>query len=207
MRYVGFLAPLFAAFEMGSLASHLKHRPEVAFSAQLESVVHIINSTNKCTGFIIGRGLIATAGHCIRPDAVEQQVEFVDGTRAPYKTISYTNKPGCQHDWALITARTGKLRPLKLSVDFLPRGSSVWRVGYPANSERQLLKVGRILSYSVREFEMTNVAIPGESGAPVMDSDGYVHGIVTCYDHLQASAVVAPLYDLIAIEAMLIGRN
>lgn len=168
----------------------------------IESVVQLYTSSTTCTGFIVARGMIATAGHCIHETDPIKKVVFDDGVVVDYKVISLTNKGDCTHDWALIAADTGKRHAVSFtrSPDM---GSPVYRVGHPMGQRIERLKKGVLLTQIGNEVEMSGIAIPGESGGPIFDSTGRVFGIVNCYEVINRSAIGGKVGDLVRLVVLM----
>ncbi len=79
-----------------------------------------------------------------------------------------------------------------------------WRVGYPGGDDVQKAKTGKILS-TYPYIVMSNEAIHGESGSPVLDLNGKVFGILVCVDHEYDGADIADIGELRRILRM-VGR-
>lgn len=132
------------------------------------------------TGFIINPdGLIATNLHVIgeaRPIGVELQ----DGRKFEVTAIEATERT---HDLAVLRIDAKDLPALPLgNSDELEEGQPVMAIGNPAGLERSV--VSGVLS-GRREIDgqtMLQVAIPierGNSGGPLLDLRGRVHGLLT----------------------------
>lgn len=131
------------------------------------------------TGFVVGEGLIATNLHVIgegRPIALQT----ADGRTFEAVAVHATDRAA---DLAIVRIDAKGLPALELGdSDALKQGQAVVALGHP-----------RALGYSVvagvvsarREVERRNmiqVAIPieqGNSGGPLLDMEGRVHGILT----------------------------
>jgi regulator of sirC expression with transglutaminase-like and TPR domain len=131
------------------------------------------------TGFVISAdGLIATNLHVIgdaRPISVQ-----LDGKTYEVTSIHATDRPA---DLAIIRIDAKDLTPLALGDSSkLAQGAAVVALGNPLGLERSV--VAGVVS-GTREIEgrsMIQLAMPverGNSGGPLVDLDGRVHGIIT----------------------------
>lgn len=131
------------------------------------------------TGFVVGDGLIATNLHVIgegRPIAVE----LADGKKLDVTTVHATDRAS---DLAIIRVDAKGLTALPLGdSDTLEDGQAVVALGNPQGLKHSV--VAGVVS-GRREIDsrpMIQVAIPiepGNSGGPMLDMQGNVHGILT----------------------------
>lgn len=132
------------------------------------------------SGFVVDAdGLVATSFHVIG-EARPIKVQFPDGTQKAVTEIYAWDR---KLDLAILRVDAGKLTPLPLGdSDLLKQGASVVALGNPQGLEYSVVQgvvSGR------REFEyseMIQLAIPlepGNSGGPLLDMFGRVHGILT----------------------------
>jgi len=132
------------------------------------------------SGFVVGAdGLIATSFHVIG-EARPIKVQFPDGSQ---KAVTEVYAWDRKLDLAILKVDADKLTPLPLGdSDLLKQGASVVALGNPQGLEYSVVQgvvSGR------REFEyseMIQLAIPlepGNSGGPLLDMFGKVHGILT----------------------------
>ena len=132
------------------------------------------------TGFVISKdGLIATNLHVIG-EARPISVEFANGDKYDVQEVHATER---SMDLAIVRVKADNLTPLKLgNSDTLKQGQNVVALGNPRGLRYSV--VSGVLS-GRREIDgkpMLQLAIPieqGNSGGPVLDMDGNVHGIVT----------------------------
>jgi regulator of sirC expression with transglutaminase-like and TPR domain len=133
------------------------------------------------TGFVISAdGLIATNYHVIG-DARPITVQLADGSKHEATVVHASDK---KFDLAIVKIDAKqKLTPLPLGDSSkLKQGQALVALGHPQGLEYSV--VAGVLS-GKREFDgvsMLQLAIPiekGNSGGPVLDSDGKVVGIVT----------------------------
>ena len=132
------------------------------------------------TGFVIAaEGLIATNYHVIG-EARPVSVELSDGSRHDVTAIHASDRAA---DLAIVRIAKQGLAPLSLGVpETLLDGEEVVAVGNPHGLERSVV-AGRVSGK--REIDgrsMIQLAIPiepGNSGGPLLDREGKVHGILT----------------------------
>ena len=132
------------------------------------------------TGFVIGAdGLIATNYHVIG-EARPVSVELSDGSRHDVTEIHASDRAA---DLAIVRIARQGLSPLPLGAPAtLADGEEVVAVGNPHGLERSVV-AGRVSGK--REIDgrtMIQLAIPiepGNSGGPLLDLEGKVHGILT----------------------------
>lgn len=132
------------------------------------------------SGFVIGKdGLIATSFHVIG-EARPIKVSFPDGKTRDVKEVYAWDR---KLDLAVLQVDADDLVPLPLGdSDTLKQGSQVVALGNPQGLEYSVVE--GVVS-ARREFEyseMIQLAIPlepGNSGGPLLDMFGRVHGILT----------------------------
>ncbi len=138
------------------------------------------NDAGLGTGFVISSdGLIATNLHVIG-EARPVSVELVDGRVFDVTEIHATDRNA---DVAVIRIEAKDLKPLALAVpSSLRDGQEVVAIGNPHGLERSVV-VGRVSGRrTIDGVEMIQLAIPiesGNSGGPLLDRSGTVHGILT----------------------------
>ena len=182
MKY--FLAILgLVAFMFGMVV--LTPRPKIADNGKgvnIETVVQLRSSSSTCSGFIVARGVVATAGHCIHATDTRQLIVFSDGTSRPYLVFSYTNDGVCVHDWALLLVDTGKRgwEDLKYTE---PDGPTLYTVGHVGASRNQLAFAGMLLAVDAENVYMGSGARHGQSGSPIADHSGRVVAVLVCGDY------------------------
>ena len=155
------------------------------------------------TGFVISPdGLIATNLHVIG-EARPISVKFADGKKFPVTTIHATER---LMDLALLKIDAKNLPALEIGdSDKLKQGQDVVAIGNPFGLQHSV--VAGVVS-GRREIEgkpMIQLAIPierGNSGGPLLDRNGRVHGILTLKslvsDNLGFAVAVNALKPLIA---------
>lgn len=151
------------------------------------------------TGFIVSSdGLIATNLHVIG-EARPISVELVDGRVFDVTEINATDQNA---DVAVIRIEAKDLKPLALAVPSALRdGQEIIAIGNPHGLERSVV-VGRVSGRrTIDGVEMIQLAIPiesGNSGGPLLDRSGAVHGILTLKSQVTRNlgfAVVADHVD------------
>ena len=151
------------------------------------------------TGFVISSdGLIATNLHVIG-EARPISVELADGRIFDVTEIHATDRNA---DVAVIRIDAEGLQPLGLAVSSSLRdGQEVVAIGNPHGLERSVV-VGRVSGRrTIDGIEMIQLAIPiesGNSGGPLLDRNGDVHGILTLKSQVTRNlgfAVVADRVD------------
>lgn len=132
------------------------------------------------SGFVVAAdGLIATNLHVIG-EGREINVELADGRNFPVTAVHATSKP---LDLAILRIDATKLKPLPLGdSESLRQGQDVVALGNPVGLKFSV--VSGVVS-GFRELDgkpMIQLAIPiepGNSGGPLLDRFGRVHGILT----------------------------
>jgi regulator of sirC expression with transglutaminase-like and TPR domain/S1-C subfamily serine protease len=131
------------------------------------------------TGFVVGEGLIATNRHVIG-EGRALTVETADGKTHEVVAVHASDRPG---DLAVLRVATRGLKPLELGDSAtLKDGQPVVAIGNPQGLKHSV--VAGVVS-GRREFDgrsMIQLAIPiepGNSGGPLVDMQGRVHGILT----------------------------
>lgn len=131
------------------------------------------------TGFVVGDGLVATNLHVIG-EARPISVELADGSTHDATAIHATDQDA---DLAIVRIDVGGLTPLPLAAaGRLVDGQEVVAVGNPHGLKRSVV-AGRVSA--LREMEgigMIQLALPvepGNSGGPLLDLEGRVHGVVS----------------------------
>ncbi len=150
------------------------------------------------SGFIVGAdGLIATNLHVIG-EARPITVRLTNGKSYPVTSVQATNRA---LDLAVIKIEARDLPTLELGdSDALRQGQRVVALGNPLGLEHSV--VAGVVSGS-REIEgrpMIQLAIPiepGNSGGPLLDDQGRVHGLLT-----MKSAVTANLGFAVKVNAL-----
>jgi regulator of sirC expression with transglutaminase-like and TPR domain len=139
-------------------------------------------------GFVISPdGLIATSLHVIgeaRPIAVQ----LPDGRRHEVTEVYASDR---KFDLAIIRVRADKLPALLLGdSDSLRQGAAVIALGNPLGLQHSVVQGVVSARREVEGLEMIQVAIPiepGNSGGPLLDLEGRVHGVLTLKSAMTAN--------------------
>jgi serine protease Do len=131
-------------------------------------------------GFVISEdGLIATSLHVIG-EARPITVQLADGKQHEVTEVFATDR---NFDLAIIRIAAAKLPRLPLGdSDTLKQGAAVVALGNPLGLERSVVRGVVSARREVEGVEMIQLAIPiepGNSGGPLLDLKGRVHGILT----------------------------
>jgi serine protease Do len=139
-------------------------------------------------GFVVGPGgLVATNAHVVgqgRPI----DVRSADGTRHEVVEVVAHDR---DLDLAVIRIKTKSLKALKLGdSDQLAVGAEVMAIGNPIGMEASIVTGVVSGRRRMEGREMIQVAIPiehGNSGGPLVDMEGRVHGVITLKSALTAN--------------------
>jgi regulator of sirC expression with transglutaminase-like and TPR domain len=131
------------------------------------------------TGFVVDDGLVATNLHVIG-EARPITVELADGSSHEATAVHATDRDG---DLAIVRIAAPGLVPLPLAAaGTLVDGQEVVAVGNPHGLNRSVV-AGRVSALrEMNGIEMIQLALPvepGNSGGPLLDLEGRVHGIVS----------------------------
>src|SRR5262245_4678796 len=132
------------------------------------------------TGFVVSKdGLIATNLHVIG-EARPLTVQTADGKRQPVKAIHASDRA---LDLALLRIDAKDLTPLELAdSDKLEIGQAIVALGHPHGLEHSVVSGVVSGRPKIDDRSMIQLAVPiekGNSGGPVLDMLGRVHGIIT----------------------------
>ena len=194
VRIVTSLLPAFvAAF---ALAPRVEARPRAHESAQLfaaeaaESVraASVLLSARACTGVVVGSArVVATAAHCLIEGRTHTPVEFSDGTKQSARVVHVD----VDRDVALLVVDTpSAIVPLELAAGMPQPGAKLLFLGRPDRARARHTSVTRLGPCpslpKLRAAAFTTLsAVPGDSGAPLVDEAGrvvaLVHGGARCH--------------------------
>jgi S1-C subfamily serine protease len=113
---------------------------------------------------------------------------------------SISEEPGA--DLAVLSGRSGG-GLAALDTKHIPAGTSVWAAGYPEGDQLSLSS-GIVLDYASgsaygepeQVMELTNAVKPGNSGSPLLDSEGQVVGVVFALNTVTGNGVAIPASTL-----------
>ena len=130
-------------------------------------------------GFAVDQpGLIATARHVIG-DGRDFVVELPDGKVTPVVEVFASSS---QLDLVIIRIEDTSLQPLPLSLDPVTEKQSLIALGHPRGKHNQMASGDYEGPHMIEGIEMLQLAMPiepGNSGGPVLTTDGGVVGLVT----------------------------
>jgi hypothetical protein len=153
----------------------------------LEAVVTVSTGPGLCAGVLIDdQGTVATAYHCVasgrRPHV---------GTRDGTETVGRIIRTSPRDDLAILAVPELAGRPyLALREDPLEQGEEVWALGHPygmaadqspalAGVLRWSVSRGIVSAVGTRVIQVDAAVNPGNSGGPVVDSQGRIIGITS----------------------------
>jgi serine protease Do len=150
------------------------------------------------TGFVVERdGLIATCLHVIG-EARRISVKLADGRRFDVSEVFASDR---KLDLALVRIPAAGLTPLKLGdSDALQQGAPVIAMGNPVGLEHSVVQGIVSAKRDFNSVEMIQLAMPiesGNSGGPLLDAKGRVHGLLN-----MKSAVTANLGFAVPVNAL-----
>lgn len=147
-----------------------------------EAVVTIMANDKHGSGAVVSPdGFIVTNDHVVAGQTIVN-VRFSNGLTIPGRVVRY----GQSYDLALVKVEALSLKALLLtsSADLIP-GTDLLAIGTPKRTELAQTITGGILSGRRTEqkngnhYLQTDVAIsPGNSGCPLLDTEGQIIGIV-----------------------------
>jgi len=131
------------------------------------------------TGFVIDAdGLVATSLHVIG-EGRALQVRLADGSTPEVLGVHAWDRP---HDLAILKVRAMNLVAVPLGdSDSLPQGAPVVAVGHPLGLTHSVVEGVLSARRDLDGHPMLQLAMPiepGNSGGPLLDRSGRVHGIV-----------------------------
>jgi S1-C subfamily serine protease len=159
------------------------------------------------TGFVYGPGKIATNAHVIA-GVKNPKVYDANGTHDA-KVVMFDST----NDVAVLSAKGVSATPLALDTEQLQTGETALVVGYPGGGSQKAQTVGIIDTvialgrdiYGRAKTErhvyvMQSQLIPGNSGGPVVDTEGNVRGIVFATSTTYSNVGYALTLSQVAIE-------
>lgn len=160
------------------------------------------------TGFVIdASGLIATNFHVIS-EGRPLTVELWPSKALKVLAVEASNR---RDDLAILRVATGKakLKPLLLSDELMiAQGASVLAFGNPLGLRHSVVQGVVSAVREIEQREMIQVAIPiehGNSGGPLVDMDGKVHGIINMKSSISKNIGFA--IPIVRLKAMMQAMN
>ena len=140
------------------------------------------------TGFVVGKNLIATCLHVVG-EARPVHVRLGDGTKLEVLAVHAWDR---KLDLAILKIKGGEaLKALALGDSAkLIQGAPVVAIGNPMGLEGSVVQGVLSARRKMELGEMLQLAIPvepGNSGGPVLDREGQVHGIMTLKSRVTAN--------------------
>jgi hypothetical protein len=146
-------------------------------------VYMVIDDAHQCSGFIIKEGYILTAGHCVDHNPKEIRVKLWDGNFEIFTVFKSSYEEGnFQHqDWAILKGNTRGLRPLEPSLEPQPASPAF---AFTGRHFHRLMTPGALIGIRKLHDDSEELLLVidfkhGDSGGPVIGSDGKVIGITT----------------------------
>jgi S1-C subfamily serine protease len=160
-----------------------------------DRIVLLNTSTHACSGFVVAKGFIMTAGHCATKSENVQNVYFADGRIAHYDIVYDVFISDCAHDWALLKTDTSNIRPLKVAEADAQPFNEVIHIGHPLGMSKTYVHKTYVLQLNkdMEFLEIFGSAIPGESGSALLNMKGEIAGVVVCTDPIFDIATVTPV--------------
>lgn len=162
-----------------------------ALNRAAESVLKIAGTAYQCgqnqtgTGFVVSEDRIVTNAHVVA-GVSEPVVEMADGGAMPGRVVYFDT----QHDLAVLAVEDLPVQPLPLSTD-LPSGSPAAFAGYPHGGPFQsrpatIQDITTVLVPDIygsnpspeEIYRLAGNVQPGNSGGPLLTTDGRVAGVI-----------------------------
>lgn len=166
-------------------------------NATLQSIVRIHNTgcgfTATGSGFVVRPGVVVTNRHVVE-DARSLSLDLPGSGTVPVASWSVSTVD----DLALLQVPSLTTPALPVSDETLVPGDLVTAIGYPLGGA-ETVRRGRVTSVT-RSTEddgvvvtTTSPVLPGNSGGPLIDTDGHVVGVVFAIARADDSTLVLPV--------------
>jgi S1-C subfamily serine protease len=162
-----------------------------ALNRAAESVLKIAGTAYQCgqnqtgTGFVVSEDRVVTNAHVVA-GVSEPVVEMSDGGAMPGRVVYFDTK----HDLAVLAVEDLPVQPLPLSAD-LPSGSPAAFAGYPhggpfRSRPATIQDITTVLVPDIygsnpspeQIYRLAGNVQPGNSGGPLLTTDGQVAGVI-----------------------------
>ena len=145
------------------------------------SVVVLKDAKGLCGGVIIEGDKILTAGHC-----ADGNIEFVQEING-HESLAFLVKVDHVRDLALFEDEALQSPALPIAEITPDKGDKVWMIGHPLG-QLWSISAGHISNVindtGTSWLQLDFCAVPGNSGGPILSTDGKIIGIVS-HDLLQ----------------------
>ena len=160
--------------------------------------VRNVNCDATGSSFATGQGIITNRHVASGSQTLQLSTWSGDDFTASLQSISEPPGP----DLAIIDGGSSQ-KPAVLTTGNVAPGTQVWAAGYPEGDELALTP-GIVIDYisgstygvSGQIMELTNPIKPGNSGSPLLDSDGNVVGVVFALNTVTGNGLAIPIATL-----------
>ncbi len=179
-----------AILSFESLENGMGVCPTEKFAAQ--------NSIARCSGFLVGKDLLVTAGHCVRSQeecdkyawVFDYREGEVDDGKIPSSSVYSCSKilrqvldPISDADYALIQLdrKVRDRKPLKFRKNGSPKvGDELVVIGHPSGLTTKISDGAKVIENNAEEFVLTDLdTYGGNSGSAVFNANsGVIEGIL-----------------------------
>lgn len=163
------------------------------------SMVRIFNADGEftCTGFVVGKNYVVTAGHCISEDNIlSTEYVTIENLSTGEQVIAKPAGINSRMDWGLIYGDFSRMPAAKVAYNthYLP--STVIACGYPQGTRTMHCESLSPKGNSYFAVRANGALFPGMSGGPVFSPSGVVVGINSAVT--QNGSLYAPTIGLFA---------
>lgn len=142
-------------------------------------VPQVVAVSSYCSGFVVAKGIVATAAHCARrvqEDGNQVELRFSDGRRSRFRLLSFGDVD--HRDVALLAGDTGEIEPVTLAAKAPVAGTVCLVVGHGGGSPTQNAHLCEVRGFERGYLQLSATIVGGDSGSPVYDfQTGEVFGI------------------------------